>query len=416
MIFISVTVLVYWFFRTCQQLIGLFQTKKFIFREQKQNLDLDLSFNKVELNILIPIFQEEKIILDTFNYFEKILNELNLKNYVKLIFVSTDREAIFQKNRTVKKLQEILKTPHQNIEIINYPNKDGNKAKQLNFAIKKLNSESEKNNKYFAIFDADSKPQIQAFRYFFNALTKNHDLIFQMPTLFVQNIDEVSYSNKANAIFQTRRVLAFEIPTWLNKKNLNYLVGHGLFLNSKIFEKYNIYFNEKTITEDLIFGYETNLRNIYPRIIPFFDIATVPKSIFLNIKQTARWFSGDLFFLKNINHNFNLKIFFRYFHIFEWIFGSILIIIISVFALFTKNLLLILLILLILFLYLIILHIFALKFIQFFYENKKINFIKMIYGLIVKSSTNSFGPVYGIFREFLSILKIKKYFFEKTER
>jgi hypothetical protein len=415
-------VLFLWLFRTSQQFFGLLKTVNFL---KNRNRTINSDYNKnLKLNILIPVFNEEEIITQTVEYFSYILDEINKSFEAELFFVSTNREAEFSKNKTVKVIQNSLKNLNINskIDILHFDlDKNSNKAIQLNFAIKNINKNYNLNkykNNYFAIFDADSRPELGAFLYFNNQVNINLNYIYQMPTLFIQNIKNISFNNQANAIFQTRRVLAFEISSWLNKKSLNYLVGHGLFINSKVFTEKNLYFDEKTITEDLIFGYETNLQKIYPEIIPYFDFSTVPKSIFINIKQTARWFSGDLFFFKSLKFHkkFNKLVLFRYFHIFEWLFGSILLNFIFLFLIINLNLCFLLLFFGTLFFYIFILHFFALRIIQKIKTDLKIKYINLIFGLFIKAMTNSFGPIYGVFREFLSLVKLKKYEFEKTER
>ena len=63
-----------------------------------------------------------------------------------------------------KTYQAILPFVSQQIQLVNYPYKTGNKASQINYFIEQSNNSSlEESNSYYAIFDADSRPDFRAF-------------------------------------------------------------------------------------------------------------------------------------------------------------------------------------------------------------------------------------------------------------
>lgn len=331
--------------------------------------------------ILIPIFCENSALLESIEFWKK--------SKYKPIFITTERE----KEYFCKSIKILEKS---GCSFINSPNKIGFKASQLNYVISKINSDG-----YISIFDVDSRPDLEVFEYVEKSAS---DEVLQMPTLFIENFNTTSYYGKASAIYQSRRVLTYEIPALLNKK-FTYLVGHGLFIKNSIFQK--TVFCEKTLTEDLVFGYQIYFSGIRPIPLAYFDYSTVPSKFLPTIAQTSRWFSGDLFFIKyvEISKIYSFDILRRYFHIFDWLFGSISIIFILLFGdVFQFGLTIILIALYI------YIHILTMKFIKI-KKNPQI----MIF-LIFKFITNSIPAIYGLFRLMLHFLKIKNYVFERTEK
>lgn len=220
------------------------------------------------LALIVPVFEEQSIIDDTIEYFESIRVDTGVGVY----YVTTGRES--EPGST----KSIISSKIGDNSIIHYPKTHGYKASQLNFALSKLKHEYD----FIGIFDADSKPDINGIKYVESA-SKEIDIL-QMPSIYNTNYENLGVISKANAIFQTRWTLCYEIPQWIKwskarKENkLMYLVGHGLFLNTKLITKCT--FDEKTITEDLFFGYKSSLSNKKLRLVPFFDYCSCPKSLF----------------------------------------------------------------------------------------------------------------------------------------
>ena len=372
-------IVIYFSIRIFQQFFGILKSANFL--KSRENLKNSNIQNKI--TILIPVFCEEKSLIEALKFWQN-------SNFSP-IFVTTEKENLNSNCKTL----EILKAQND-FQVIHSKNIMGFKATQLNFAISEIQTDG-----YFAIFDIDSRPDFRGIEFVERFAV---DEVLQMPTLFTEKYNENSFFGKSTAIFQSRRVLAFEIPTLLNSK-FGYLVGHGLFIKSNIFK--NHLFCEKTITEDLIFGYKLYLYGIRPKPIPYFDFSTVPQNFFHTIPQTSRWFIGDLLFPKYINIRFKdfFNIFFRYLHILDWLWGSIFII----FALSFGNLFQIL-ILISLILFYIYLHFLTLRI-----ANIKGN-IKIYLGILLKMGINSIPPIFGIYTKLLDILNIKKLTFQRTEK
>lgn len=372
-------ILIYFAVRVFQQITGI--VKSIHFLKKAPNLGNYNIQNSV--TILIPVFCEEKSLVEALLFWKK--------SKFSPIFITTEKEKFNKDCRTL----EILES-QTDFQIIHSPNLTGFKATQLNFAIRKITTDG-----YFAIFDIDSRPDFRGIEFVEKMAV---DEVLQMPTLFTEKFYENSFFGKATAIFQSRRVLAFEIPTLLNS-DFGYLVGHGLFIKSTVFQKY--IFCETTITEDLVFGYNLYLNGFRPQPIPYFDFSTVPQNFFQTVPQTSRWFIGDLLFPKYIKIKLTdtWNIFFRYLHILDWFWGSIFVIYTLILGSFVQ-----ILIAEILIFSFLSLHYFTLKI-----ANIKGN-IKIYFGILLKMLINSISPTFGIYTKILDIFNIKKLTFQRTEK
>jgi len=347
-------IIIYFFYRLLKQFIGLKSTMKFL--KQK-------NFHKKEYShkiiVLIPICCEEiKTLKKTIQFWKK--------TNIQVFFITTAREL---------NQETFLILKSENMNYFHSPNRSGFKAVQLNFAIQKILER--KFNGYIAIFDIDSRPDLKMFE----NIKYYSAPVLQAPTIFIGGKTTFSF---ASAIYQTRRVVTFEIPQFLQQKII-YLIGHGLFLHSSILK--SKIFNEETLTEDLILGYQLFFKNTQFEILPFFDKALVPENISVLTKQTSRWFLGDLLFLKHVDFQFKnmLNIIKRYLHILDWLFGSIAVLL----TLFYGNNIEQSLILFEVIMF-IILNIITAKLFNF-----HLNF-KIILNLIFRMIINSLPPIYAI--------------------
>ncbi len=358
----------YFFIRVFQQLWRLFRAISFIqhWRDEK------LSFNR-EVTILIPVFSEENILKETLQFWKK--------SSFTPIFITSIRDS-GESEKIIRRFS--------NFQIMQFPNIRGYKASQLNWAISQIHSD------YIAIFDADSRPDFRGIEFVQNSGEKP---IYQMYTIFHGK----SMFGKASALYQSRRVLAFELSASIRKK-FSYLIGHGLIVKKDILEEFP--FCEKTLTEDLIFGYQTHLKGFYPTPLPYFDNSSSPDSPITYIRQGGRWFLGDFLFPQFVELSWNdfSKFFRRYLHIFDWFLGSILVL----YALFFGNELQISII------------IFTTLFFLYFHKIVA-DFIemdwswKLTFYLLFRMSINSLPPLYGIWRFFLKLFGIP-FHFQRTEK
>jgi hypothetical protein len=246
---------------------------------------------------LIPLFQETSILLNTIKYF----SGLERNTHIEIFYITTQKEGSQQNNATLNLLlQHKLEK-----NIIHYPYYVGDKSHQLNYAFQEIYKKIRKNDltdAYFAIFDADSRPELEVFDYILNDVSS--EMIYQLLSIYSTNYDTVSSINQANSILQTRRTFSFEFPKLLSNfthqkgTSLMYLIGHGLIIRGDIRKKFP--FPENTLAEDIAYGYKMNIQNIFAKPLPFYDYCSVPYNYFHNLCQTARRFQGELGLYKEV--------------------------------------------------------------------------------------------------------------------
>ncbi len=349
--------------------------------------------NKVA--VIIPVYKEEKIIKNTIEYFKGIKADV--------YYVSTIREGKRTKNSTYQLIRESVVGG----KALFY---GGGQAKsgQINQALRHLYSLDKYS--YIGIFDADSRPDKNVFEYI-RSNQLNADIL-QMPSRYYDNYTTISLLNKANAVFQTRWSLCYELPQWRKwqtKKSyapLMYLVGHGLFISAER----KFYFPEDTIAEDLYFGYSMSLDNNSIFVLPFFDNCTVPEKYTLNIIQSSRWFYGELILPKimtkyKLTVNRLIAFVVRYTQILQWMLGPIMVLICVIYSFTTFSIWLMVLSMLGIVIYCVALPTLSVT------RTMRLNvFFYLAY--ILKSIINCMGPLLCVYKQLLH----KNEIFIKTER
>lgn len=274
------------------------------------------------ISLLIPVFQEEVIIENTIEYFNQIQNP-NIQVYY--ITTEKERQLFWEINPT----EEVLKKLVSPTKIITYPYTTWDKSSQLNYAISLLINKYKDNQHFFAIFDADSRPDLIWLEEIIR--DAQPEKVYQMVSIYNTNFSSLSCINKANAILQTRRSFYFELQRlssnyyWDNTKKLMYLVGHGLIINENLIKQHPL--PENSITEDILYWYFLFLSKIYAKPLLYFDYCSVPTSLNTNLIQISRRFYWEFeavtwFLLKKNNQFLFLK---RLYELLLWWYGGSLV-------------------------------------------------------------------------------------------
>lgn len=251
-------------------------------RYLQKNNKIDKGKTRNRIIILLPIYNETQIVAQTFSYFYQVASKLN----VKIIFITTEVEGSTSENETYLLVKKMI-GKKVNLSLEHYPKSRGSKANQLNWVMEKRKDQAD----YFAIFDADSRPDIKGIQYVLQAVTKTN--VFQMPSIYLPHRSN-SLASKTMAVFQTRWSYCFEIPKWRawqdhpSSQHVMYTVGHGLFVQN------HIRLSEQTITEDLELGYRLSAQRATLAVVPFFDYALAPQKFATAIMQSSRWYYGEL--------------------------------------------------------------------------------------------------------------------------
>ncbi len=251
------------------------------------------SNQEYELNILIPCFEETKVIAQTLKHFQNIINKIpNINIYV----ITTQKEDSNIKSSKISTYSYLsnLELFHSNkFNIIHYPNISGMMADQLNYGIKKIleNSKLPQDRIYFSIYNADSNPDISTFAEINNVINNNKfPKIIQQYSNYFLNYNSQNFIMKGFSIYQT----AFELRNGIINNKVSpllysHVVGHGLTIRADYINNING-FNTNFWCEDIFLT--GLLFNNSERILPLYslDNAENPSKLSTQIIQNAVWF------------------------------------------------------------------------------------------------------------------------------
>ena len=333
-----------------EYLVGIIESANFIKKSKTKPKQRDGHHN---IAIVIPLYDEASIIRETVDYFRIVSHKTDLPIY----FVSTRREGKKNMNPTHIQVERLIKKDRK-MKLVFYPGKIMTKAAQINYVMQKV-SKSRRID-YFAVFDADSKPDIHGIRFVQNY----HGMpdVFQMPTSYTATCGKCI--NNVNSIFQTRWTYCYEIPHWIRwSKGKNptvcYLVGHGLFI------KNGLCFADDSITEDLDLGYRLSASSRTSFcLVPFFDLATTPNSFSVLTMQSSRWFVGEIvtipklfgYYISNKSARYLFEILLRCAHIVPWIFGVPALVVIMFIGVLTRDIMIVIMLISLIICYIYLLH------------------------------------------------------------
>ena len=253
--------------------------------------------------VLVPVLHEEKTI-------DKFLTDLSNQDYPKdfyEVYVITTRKEYLKKTEpnTIDILKRIIsenKFPGLRLTIIHYPNAEGFKTHQLDFAfnqIRKNIGDIAVSESFFIFLDADSEVDVNTLT-IFNGSIENGIEIYQQPLLWFKNIDTLkSPLMHSFAFLQSFFSISYEIPMFIGKFypwRLKYFVGHGLCVRGSFIIRVGGF---PDIIEDVRLGRLSSFLNVNVKLVPGFGIVETAKSLSVYIKQSSIWFFGCGLFISD---------------------------------------------------------------------------------------------------------------------
>ncbi len=256
-----------------------------LFKKQKSQ---SLGTQGAEVYALIAVRKEEiEHLRECVEYF------LAQQQISKLIICLTEIEDDHEKYLSL--IQE-LQAQDDRLTYTTFKGEEGHKAEQINIALKDI-QRCEK-EVIVGIYDIDSRPDKNVFDY-----VKNNEIqIGQQLTLYDANLSDLNPLSLAGALHQTSWAIGFEMFNFFfPKKRLVYAIGHGLFLSTETLKVCGL-FEEKCMTEDLMYGYKASVAKRKFHVVPYFEHAKFVKTAREFISQSARWYAGELELIHRFKH------------------------------------------------------------------------------------------------------------------
>lgn len=265
-------------------LLRLQKCKRFIKEDKKLEKSIE---DYKDIVLVIPVYNEQNVIQESFLYFKKFMNL-----GIKVIYVATKKEE--EKITTYMLLEELVKEykVEKYCELLLYPYKEGVMAHQLNYALKHIDE-----NKIVVIYNVDSKPNINAINYILQNKDKLDSGVFQQYS-YSKYVNKENYIRNAK-MWQNRWSLAYELPRTIKGKfqiinKFNYVIGHGLAIRRSMFDRIG-FFPENQINEDNAFGYIMSEKRIQINPIPYLEEVGFASDLSVLIRQQSVWFNGPLY-------------------------------------------------------------------------------------------------------------------------
>jgi hypothetical protein len=272
---------------------------------------------KTNFVVCIPAYKEESVILKTINHF---LSLDYPADRLHIVIVTTQKEGSDNQG-TAGVLKDYFAKANsrtrERLTLLHYPRKDGLMAHQINYAAKQLSSVL--GNSYFAVYNADSLPDKQTFRYVDGTIKAYETRFGVLPAILQQSAvfdvartpaqGTLSYLlGTGAAMHQTLWTLIHEIsrlriqssripklkkePSLVNSllySRYAHSVGHGLFVHGAYYKTHQL--PENVLNEDMPYGLlQSSLRTaISP--LPVLEIAASPSRIKNVFKQKSVWYN-----------------------------------------------------------------------------------------------------------------------------
>ena len=272
-----------------------------------------------EFWILLPALREQKLVKETIEYFNNLNYNAN-KLHICLITTQKEEFEYNQKNQTIKTTRDVVlsylkenKTKY-NTYLIHYPKEKGNKASQLNYAIKKI-TESSNKDCYFVIFDFDSRPNTD-----FLITTNKTIELYNQPDLlqpipfFLKNAEKLSTNIKNTPIIihgmeQSCRSGCIEIwNLMMNSCKLPlspiYAMGACLCIKKSALIEQD-YIPEPVDDLPLGFRYFINKKNFH--LVPSIVLGDLPDTMKKVLNQSILIQKGNLLAIKEITRKGTAK-------------------------------------------------------------------------------------------------------------
>lgn len=256
---------------------------------------------KNEYCFVFPVYKEQKVIADTFHYYESFLQK---SEKVSLLFVTTTKEQ--GKGTTKDLLNELINQSQYKARItaIESVVLTGTKATQLNVALTHLRSK-ETSMPYLVCFDCDARISWEDFKQAEEQLDESYYLYSFLPKPGLANTRR---GVKALMLHHGERMLVWEyVPAHVKFSFWHYPMGATLVVHPGLWQKVECF---PEPIDDIPLQYVLHWQKLKFRSLPYYSHVQAPPNLSNAFRQMIPIFTGVFSYFslaKRISRTLNLK-------------------------------------------------------------------------------------------------------------
>ena len=269
-------------------------------KKQQKNLAAKKAEYCPDVFVLIPVLREAKIIGNSLENFSRLKYPADKLN---IVVVTTEKEhETFSEPDTPEVVKTKITLLNKRLEReaflhIHYPNKDGVKSDQLNYAIEKLSQKFPsrfQDNTYIGVYDADSSTNDDVIELLAaDGSVNGWADAYKQQTLYIKNHPGGNILAGSFSLLQTAFAFYHENYNLITASKMRYLIGHGLFVKWSSLKEAGLF---PTPVEDTRLGHIFSYLKKDIRLLPSFDTVETAPRITARIRQASVWFIGESYF------------------------------------------------------------------------------------------------------------------------
>jgi cellulose synthase/poly-beta-1,6-N-acetylglucosamine synthase-like glycosyltransferase len=243
------------------------------------------------LSIIVPVFDEQNV----YEPIKQLERLAGMGSNVRVIIVGTAAER-----RSAEGLNDTLEACRRHVsrvQVIECPEKETNRAIQVNWALRALSTPSDRS--WVMQLDIDSIISDAVIADVVRSIQQGHDVI-QVSAVFTKAITASGWLSKGHAVYQSRWTFAHEYQRFqMSRCALGFIyhvVSHGLTIRLSTLQSAGGLPTDVAV-EDVPIGYVLSVRGEMVENVSHLEIADSPTTFRQSFAQLRRWANAPIDYL-----------------------------------------------------------------------------------------------------------------------
>lgn len=278
---------------------------EFIYKRKLSKIKLNKKDYK-DIYVLLPALKEQKIVKDTITWFSNI----KYNGKIKFIIITSEKEDHEYKlnkikDKTTREVvnEELKKIKDNRIITYHYPEINGNKSSQMNYAVNKIKEEvKEFNDVFISVFDFDSRPDVNTFNDMMIVNKKKHPDVIQQLPLNIKNYNKSSIIMMLYSLQHLVRSIAIEkmkllLSSLTFLKVPQYMMGACMHVRLDVLLDNDCF---PIFVDDLTLGYRLSIKGYRLAYLTNDNLCLIPNDLSGYLGSATLIFKGISTYLKEI--------------------------------------------------------------------------------------------------------------------